>query len=382
MTTALAASALAANGVQAQSITAGGSIDGRIGYGSNPYLQLNSPGGTGIGGGTLTGWLQSRSETSQTRLTGIADLSQNFRYYGLAENYQATLDHRQTISNRLSASGRLRYQDSINARNFDNSGLAGESGTIVDLLSIGQRTRTYGADGTLQWTPTSRDSFYIGPQYSHTTYPSTAISDFEQYGLSAGYLRQVNARMKLGVDTSLQRVKSDAFASSTSYNAALRLVYDFNEIWQFDGNVGIIFQKSGIGGTTSTPGFSAQLCGKYPRYRVCVQGSRQSAASGFGGLRTDNRIGANVTYDLSARSSVNFAAVYDVSESRGLSIIPKQKYWELSGGYSRTLTDRLSAGFSGRYQHRDYGSLVAGGDSTVSGYAATLDIAYKFGRLE
>jgi hypothetical protein len=361
----------------AQSVTAGGSVTGRIGYGSNPYLSLNSPGGAGVAGANLTGWLQNRSETSSTRLTGIVDIDQNFKFYGRAENYQAALDHQQSLSNKLSVRVGARYQDAINPRNFqvDNS-------APIDLLSIGQRSRTISGNGTLQWAPTSRDSFYIGPQFARTTYPNSLGADYYSYGLSGGYLRQVSAKMKVGVDLSVQKVNSKGFADSTSYQGGVRLVYDFSPIWQFDGNVGLIHQTSSFGSASSTPGFSATLCGKYPRYNVCVEASRQSAASGFGGLRTDNRLGTNVTYDLSSRSRVHFAAVYDISQSSGISTVPTQKYWEISGGYSRTISPRLSGGFSGRYQNRNYGSLVGVSDSTVNGYAATFDVTYKFGRIE
>jgi hypothetical protein len=372
---ALATGAALPGAAGAQSVTAGGSLTGRIGYGSNPYLNLNSPGGSGVAGGNLTGWLQNRSETSSTRLTGVVDIDQNFQYYGRAENYQALLDHQQTISDKLSVRVGARYSDAINPRNFQ----VDSNAAPIDLLSIGQRSRNISANGTVQWAPTSRDSFYIGPQYSHTTYPGGVGSSYNSYGMSGGYLRQVSAKMKVGVDLSVQKVNSQGFSNSTSYQGGVRLVYDFSPIWQFDGNVGLIHQTSSFG-NSSTPGFSANLCGKYPRYNICLEASRQSAASGFGGLRTDNRIGANVGYDLSSRSHLKFGAVYDISQSSGISIVPTQKYWEISGGYSRTITTRLSGGFSGRYQNRNYGSLAGVNDSTVSGYAATLDVTYKFGR--
>ena len=382
MVTALAAGATVTHAADAQSITAGGGVSARFGYSDNPYLGVGSAGATAVAGGSVNAWLQHRSEKSTTRLAGIADLDQNFQNYGLAENYLVTLDHQQTFSARLSGSAQLRFQDSINPRNFSSDDTTGVDTPNVDLLSIGQRSRTIGGSGTLQWAPTSRDSFYIGPQYSRTTYPSSNASDFETYGLRGGYMRSVNAKMKVGLDLAVQRVKSDGFGTSTSYQGGVRLIYDFSPIWQFDGNVGLIHQTSSFGGSSNTPGFSARVCGKYPRYRVCFEGSRQSAASGFGGLRTDNRVSTSLDYDLSTRSHLRFGAVYDVSQSRGFSSIPTQKYYEVSSGYSRTLTDRLSAGFSGRYQYRDFGNIVGVDDSTVTGYAVTFDIGYKFGRLD
>lgn len=374
---ALLASAALPAAAAAQDVTAGGSIQGRLGYGDNPFLQLNAPGGTAVAGASLTGWLQRRSEVSTTRLTGVASLDPYFSHYGTAENYLATLEHQQTLSERLVLSGKVSYQDSINPRDFSQLG-----GTNVDLLSVGQRSRTLSADGTAQWSPTARDSFYIGPEYMRATYPRQSLNDFEQYGLRGGYLRQINETLSAGIDLRVQKVNSQGFSDSTSYQASLRLTYDINPIWRFDGTAGLIRQSSDFGGSSSTPGFTAQLCGKYPRYRVCVEGSRQSAASGFGGLRTDNRARASLDYDLSTRSHLVFAAVYNVSESRGFSIVPKQKYWEVSSGYTRTLTERFAAGVSGRYQYRDYGNFAGVADSSVTGYSATVDVTYKFGRLE
>ncbi|PZU06237.1 hypothetical protein [Sphingomonas sp.] len=373
----LLASAGVAGAANAQEVTAGGSIEARLGFGDNPYLRLGSLGTSGLAGGTLTGWLRRRTETSATSLTGVASVDQNFSHYGRPENYLASIEHQQTFSAKLSGSAQLRYQDSINPRDFTDLG-----GTNVDLLSIGQRSRTIAGSGTLQWTPTSRDSFYIGPQYSHTTYPSVALNNFDQYGVRGGYLRQINSKLRVGADLSYQKVDSRNIADSESYQGGLRLEYDFNAIWRFDGSVSLIRQRSDIGGSATTPGFTARFCGKYPRYRICVDGSRQSAGSGFGGLRTDNRVGVSVDYELSSRSRVNLTGVYDISQSSGVLSLPTQKFWEVSGGYARTISDRLSAGFSGRYQNRDYGSLVGTGSSSVTGYSATFDVVYKFGRLE
>jgi hypothetical protein len=343
---------------------------------------VNSPGGSGIGGGDASVWIQRRSETARTRLTGTVDIDQNFQYYGRVENYIARIDHQQTISDRLSLTGNLHYSDSINPRNLFEPG-----SSSIDLLSIGQRTRTFGGDGNLQWTPTSRDSFYIGPNFSLARYPNQSANSFDQYGVRGGYLRQVTEKLKLGFDGSVSRLNSRSYADSTSYQGGLRLVYDFSPIWQFDGGVSLIHQVSSPGGSSSTVGFNANLCGKYPRYRICFDASRQSAPSGFGGLRTDNRFGVHGDYDLTSRSSLRFGAIYDISQSLGsptlgAPTVPTQRFWEISGGYSRTITQRLSAGFSGRYQGRDFGSLVQGAASSVTGYSGTLDVTYKFGRIE
>jgi hypothetical protein len=364
----------------AQAVTAGGTLTGRIGYGDNPNIGLNSPGNSGVVGGTLTGWVQDRTETSSTRLTGMADLTQNFHYYGRFENYLATLEHQQTLSERLSGSVRLRYQDSINL-----TSLSGLDTNTLDLLSVGQRTRTFAASGTLQWTPSARDNFYVSPDYTRSTYPGSLARNYTQYGVGGGYLRQVTAKMKVGVDLHAMAVRSTGFPHTGSYQASVRLTYDFSPIWKFDGNVGLIRQVGQLGGSVSTPGFSATICGTYPRYSICFNASRQSSSSGFGGLRTDNRAGVDASYKLSQRSNLNFSAIYDISKSPTVSLIPTQKFFEFSGGYSRTITDRLSAGFSGRYQYRDYGDivgLVGVTDTSVTGYSVTLDVTYKFGRIE
>jgi hypothetical protein len=375
---ALAAGLALAPALHAQSITAGGSIEARLGYGRNPYLQPNAEGGTGQVGGTLTGWLRRRSEAAETRLTGVADINQNFEHYGRAENYLVSLAHQQTFSARLSLQGQASYQDSINPQGFETLG-----GTNLDLLSVGQRTRTVAADATLQWQPTARDSLYAGPTFNHTTYSRQGANDFDQYGIRGGYLRQLNAKLQLGVDVLAQQVNSRSFPDATSVQASFRLVYDLSAIWQFDGSLGAIRQHNQGFGSSTTLGFTARLCGKYPRYRACIEASRQSAPSGFGGLRTDNRAHASLDYELSTRSRLTFAGTYDISQSSsGVTFVPKQKFGEVSAGYSRTLTQRLSAGFSGRYQYRNYGRLAGVADSSVSGYAATVNVSYKFGRLE
>lgn len=376
----VAAGAAVPYAANAQAVTAGGTIAARVGYGDNPNISINSPGNSGVAGGTLTGWIQDRTETSTTRLTGMADITRNFRYYGTYENYLATIDRQQTFSERLSGNIRARYQDSINL-----TSISGVDSNSLDLLSIGQRTRTIAGSGTLQWTPSSRDSFYISPNYNHSTYPGSLAHNYSQYGVGGGYLRQVSEKMKVGIDLSAMTVHSTGFPNTSSYQGGVRLTYDFSPIWKFDGNVSLIRQNGQLGGSLTTPGFSASLCGNYPRYSICINAARQSSSSGFGGLRTDNRIGVDANYKLSVRSTVNFSAVYDISKSPVVSLVPTQKFLEFSGGYSRTISNRLSAGFSGHYQYRNYGDLVglpAGTDTSVTGYSVTLNVSYNFGRLE
>ena len=407
---------LAAGSARAADTTFGGTLDLRVGYGSNPYLNTSGNGGSGLVAGTLTAGLTSRAALSTTTLTGVADVSQNFRRYGRNENYSITLGRTQQLSERLSLFGSASYASTLNPgisylNSFSSGAIYPTVGTTtptvaggvgatsasdpalvaaspaigvpvgvfdastLDLFALGQRSERISGNAGASWTPTARDQISVSGYGTRSSYKSFN-GDYVGYGGSVTYLRTLSARTRVGVDGGIGIVQSDNYPSARSYNADIVLVQQLNAIWSFNGRVGAIIPAGAYSrGQSATLGFSGSLCGAYPRSTICVSAARQAAPTGIGGLRTDLQFTASLSYSLDERTRLNAAATYDQSPSTAF--VPRQEFYQGTIGASRDLSRRFAVGASARYQKRVASGFYAG----ASGYAITVDVITRFGHL-
>lgn len=398
--------------VAAAPVYLAGTVDLRLGYGSNPYLAVSPPGGSGLVGANLSAILSHPTPTSDTTLTGRADVEQDFKHYGRSESYGGTLSRTQQFSTHLSGNAYVSYDSTVNPyrSGFGYGVLPSAAGSTpaapdattpppvvtppggpdlsnVDLLTVGQRTRTLTGGAGLNWQLSERDQFQVAGYASHSSYSSSQASSYTSYGGNASFVHALNGRTKIGAGVNVSRTISQGRPATTAYEPNVSLVQQLSAFWVFNGQVGVIFQDAGatVGGKSTSLGFSASLCGTYPRSTICVTGSRQAAPSGYGGQRIDTRAGLSLSYALSERSRVRLNATYDESSSQATSIVPTQRYYQIGGGYTRSVSRRISVGFSGSYQRRDYSNLRAGvgagaGNQSASGYTATVDLIAHFGR--
>ncbi|NIJ07799.1 hypothetical protein FHS31_001409 [Sphingomonas vulcanisoli] len=361
----------------AATTTFGGVVTARAGYGKNPNFQFGDDSSGALFGGTLSATLARLTAKGRTALTGTADLAQATGGSGRTENYLVQLSHAQQFTPKFSLSGDIAYDDSTNP----SANYSTESRDLVpigDALTIGTHTRQISGDINAAYQLDSKDLFQGGLDFAHTTYASGIGSTYTQYGGSLGYLRTISAATRIGFQLSALHVASDNFPGSSSFTGGLALTQKIGPRWTFQGGVNGVLQKQG-GASFKTIGFNGSLCGDYPRYTICVLGSRQSAASGIGGLRIDTQGGARLSYKLSAVSTLSGTLTYDISNSNN-PLLPTQRYIDGAVTYARTITQRLSAGVSGRYQRRTSDSVnVFTGGRTVS-YVGTVNVSYAFGR--
>ena len=366
-------------GAKAAMIQGSGSIDLHAGYGSNPFFNPASSGGSALLGATLSGVLTRMTAVSQSSLTGQVDIDGYLRHYGRTENYSATLRHNQQLSQALAVGGQVSYDSIINPSPSFGTRSA-DLQTQGDLLTVGQRTRRISGSGDISWEHSEHDLFQAGVNASHATFSGGAASSYSSYGASIGYLRTLNDHTKIGIQGGVNMTKSSDYPDSHSFNVGLQLIQQISPVWRFEGGVSLLAQST-LGRLYKTVGFNGSLCGTYPRLTVCAVASRNTAPSGFGGLRTDTQGGGRVNYKLTPHSFIELSATYDISSSKG-GILPTQKYYDLATAYRRELSPRLSVGASARLQGRDYGTLLAGTqDSKVTGYTATANVVWKFGRI-
>jgi len=363
--------------VDAASVRASGFVDVHAGYGSNPFFTLTSQGPSPTAGVTLSGTLSRLTQRSRTEISGQADIDHSIKHYGTVQNYSATLRHNQQISQFITASAYGAYDNSINpppSYSTKSSDLQPET----DLLTVGQRTHRISGGLDFTYEPDQKNLWQAGINGSHATFSGGRANAYNQYGASLGYLRTINGHTKIGIQGGVSEVLSTSNPKSRSYSTGLQLVQQINATWKFEGGLSMLLQSI-AGGHFKTLGFNGSLCGNYPRLTVCFTGSRMSAASGLGGLRTDTQAGTRINYKLTPHSTVGVSGTYDISTS-GQSIIPAQKYYDGAIDYRHDIGPRLQAGFSGRAQRRDYGTLFSPTGNKVNAYTGTFNIVWNFGR--
>ena len=361
----------------------GTTLEGRAGYGTNPFLNFDTNKGSALVGFTIAPTLRWREATSTTELAGSYNRDQYFTRYDHTDDFNVDLRHTQQLSTKLSANGEVGYFSSISGLSSSIYNRVVIDPGVVDQLAIGTRQRRIYGDAGLAWQPTSRDSFQLSAVGERNTF-SRFGGDYSYLGLTGGYLHTIDARTRVGFNISVGRTYSHDFPDSTTIQPSLVLQRTLDAHWSFNGGVGIILQREqDIGGTrtTVTPGFNASLCSTYPRLTFCVTGSRQAAASGLGGLRRQTQIGANATYHLTEHSRVLGVASYGISQADRNVIIDSisygnQRYALARADYQQDLSRRLSAGVTGSYQRR-----TGSGLPNVHALAITFNLTAKFGHL-
>lgn len=354
---------------RADTVELSATVDARIGYGTNPFLQTGQGAGSVLVGGTIAPLLTLRGPVAVTELSGSYNRDQYLRRYGDADDFNVELRRTQQLSAKLSVNARIGYFSSISGllSPYYNSVVVDPG--AVDQLAVGQRQRRAYAGAGLNWQPTARDSYYLTGNVEHDSYSGFG-SSYDYYAMAGGYSRQVDARTKVGVQLGVGKYDSSGSSSgqtgassSESASPSVTLERILSARWTFKGSVGAIVERERERLThrsrvTVSPGFSASFCATYPRLSLCLTGDRETASSGLGGLRRQTQFGVSGTYTLTARSRILFAGSYGISKtSNDLAInnvgsVGSLRYATARLAYQRDLTRRVSAGVSGSYQSR------------------------------
>ena len=346
------------------------------GYSSNPFLE-DDPRGSATLGLTIDPQLQIASATGTTTIAG--DFSR-VEYLGHSEHsrsYSASLSQVQQLSTTLSANGSATYIDSTSAllQPFE-----ADAPPDVDILSSRQRVRTVSLGGGLNWQPSTVDTFGVNGSYSHSSYPGSGdlYSSYTSYGATGSYSHTFSERTSVGASLGVTRTTSKLYPDATIYQPNLTLKQRINAYWTLDGSVGVIIQDSVFAGhhdRSTSLGFNADLCGTYPRLTLCFLASRNTSASGYGGVRTQTSISTNGTYTLDEHSRVSGNAGYTKDVSDGEFGPPSLSYAQASATYDRDLSKTLGIIATAGYQRRMYHQL-----GTADGVSASLGLRVKLGR--
>ncbi len=374
----LAAAALLASATAAASepVVLSGYVEGRLGYGSNPFLDPGNGTGAGSAGFSLAPVLSRSTARTETTLSGFYNRDQYFRTYGHSQTISIAASHTAKVRENLTLTLGASYAQTDNPLFSPIL----DTGLLNDF-TVGQKSRQVSGNGEIQWQATGKDSFHLGANAVHASYPGNfvGVGGYDQYGGNFGYLRTLNARTSAGIEVTGSVYRSDVNPDSRSIQPAFALQRTLNAIWKFDGNIGIILQHTSgpNGGSSKGLGFQANLCGTYPRFSVCVSGARQSTPSGFGGLRISTNALVTVSTQLTEHSSLSGNVSYQFSNSQRVAALREGKVFQAQLNYQRDLTRRLSAGAGASYQTR-----TLGGYGSAHSVAGTINIRMKIGRVK
>ncbi|MBU3077183.1 hypothetical protein [Sphingomonas quercus] len=364
------------------------------GYSRNPFSTsgANYRGGSGFYSAAIAPTFDILTERTNVSLTGHASLQDYFKSYRESNSYGAGATITNQTTERLSLNARLSYDSSVIGSSvadiidtpIDEPVDAGQD---VGLFGTSDRRQTYGANAGFAYALSARDSINGSGFYTASRYHTLGnLGNYDSYGGSLAYQRQVSARVKLGLQGSASY--NDYQRSEASLGGGLTKVYSpqatfdvqLSEIWTLNGAVGASFIKRGGdlsgSGTSTTFSGSITLCRRGQRHQECLNASRQVRPTGFAGTQNQTQIGLTSNYSLSERTRLNGSVSYTDLGGRGLGLAGGviDRVFATNVGLSHQLTERLSV-TSGAFYRRFAGSST----NVRSDLGGRLGLSYTLG---
>lgn len=365
----------------AQSVELSARVKGDLGYGTNPFLRAGESRGTGLFTGLFAPRLAYETPRSTTALAGSYSRDQYFSNFGYTDSLGIHLTRNDRLSEYLTSNLTAGYTTSNRTTIVDEEAFVGEP------FDLGRRTRSVNADEQLSWQASATDHFVAGADFRHQSYgqrssiPGAIASNYTTYSGNVGYDRVINARTSIGAEAILSVSHSARYPDSRTIQPAVTVKRQFSPAWSLDGHLGVVIQH--VSGPFPQPGaslgYGLNLCGDYPHTHVCFSADHGTSATGYGSLRTQTSVSATLSRDLTEHSHVSFSARYYKSGGDrvlGPLVARSTKAATATGDYDRDLTQRISAGFGGRFEWRD--TQTPGSAHAVRG---TVHISAKLGRI-
>lgn len=369
----------------AQSVQFSAIAEGQIGYGTNPFLAPDVTEGSAFVSASVAPRLFYQTARSTTTLQGQYKRDTYLHDFGYTDSGTVGLIRTdqltQYLGTTLTASFVTTNQNTITDPNQ----------VIVNPLDVGRRTKTLQGSYQLQWQASARDQLSSGATISHQTYGngktsgvSTVASDYTQVGANVGYNHAVDARTTVGAQVSLSAIHSQLYPNSRTIQPALTVKRQLSAAWEVDGHVGVILShvEGPLARSSTSLGLGLNLCGTYPRTHICFRINRDTSPSGYGPLRTTNSVTAELSHNLTEHSHLTFQAQYAKDNSDSVAALPTSpivrdsKFLLGSAEYDRDITQRISAGFGGKYKQRELT-----GYPDAHSYEATIHVRAKLGRM-
>ena len=373
----------------AQSVQFSAVAQSEIGYGTNPFLVPGVTKGTVFASASIAPQLLYQTARSTTTLQGQYRRESYFEKFGYTDSGSIGLTRTDQLSQYLSSTLTGSYATSNGAI------VADPNQPVRDPLDIGRRSKILMGSYQLQWQTSARDQISYGAQFSHQNYGNSRApgfigvsSNYTQYGTNVGYNHTVDSRTSVGAQVSLSTVRSKIYPDSRTIQPSLTARRQLTAVWEIDGHIGMVFSRieGPFAESTNSLGIGVNLCGQYPRTHICLKLSRDTQPTGHGPLQKTTVIAGQLTHQLNehSRLSVNAQFVRDSSDSfttRGTPLLGNSKLVLATADYDRDLTQRVSAGFGGRFQWRSLENLPVGTPSAARSYTGTIHVRAKLGRM-
>lgn len=387
-------------------------VDASVGYSRNPFSQSGTSGGSAVASLGITPQLQVVQAHSTFTAVASARIDQYLSHYPTTAAYRGTLAYNGRPTERITTFARIDLSSSILGSFGDfpigiitlppTGGQAapdqppstgpvigdgavpvipglGGLGSDIGFFGTRERRRSVYATSGLTAALSARDSVSVSSFVDYARYRRFVASDYDGYGVSLSYSRQLSAYTSLGLRGSSSRYSYRGFSRDTRVQSveatgSTRL----NRFWTVQGAVGVSFVTggtTGAGNSTSLSG-NVEICRQGAQSFFCLSASRAARATGLNGSQYVSTLGTSYQRRITQRARVGFTASF-VKEggNRPLANVP-DRYVFVSPSYTHQLTERLDLSASLRYRQ-----LFGGTVSNSRDYGGQLGISYHFGRL-
>ncbi len=386
------------------------------GYSNNPFSQVNGSTGTGSVSVDVTPQIELVREHSTFTASATAHVDQYFSRYPTTDSYRGSLGYRGRPSATLSTFARVDLSSAIlgsyadfasGSGSFIDGGTTGTGGTggttgtgstaggtpdtgigtvdtggvinDIGLFGTRERRRSLYATGGLSAALSARDSVSASAFGDFARYRNFATSNYNGFGGSLAYSRQLSAFTSLGVQGSASRYEYSGLRGDTNvYSVQATGSTRLSQHWSAQGALGVSFVNDTAPGSTNRTSLSGNLslCREGEASHMCLTASRAARATGFNGSQYVTSAGLDWRLRLSERAGLGLAASY-VKEGglRTLTNVQNQ-YLTVSPSYSRQILERLRLIASLRYRQ-----IFGDGFGRSADYGGQLGVSYHFGRF-
>ena len=361
-----------------------GDASANIGYSNNPFTDTGGDTSSGVADIQVSPRATLVTEHSTFVLSGSAQYQKYFRRYDDTQNYLGAFDYNGTPSEHVSTHLGVSYDNSIIGSTFGQNGAFDPTQPNVppvigsDLALFGTRDRrnTFNADGDATFVLSERDTLTPSAYYVRTRYRRFGQGNYDGYGGTLAYSRQVNERLRLGVQGTVAKYDYEGvLGDSTVYTGRGTFGYTFSPQWKVDGALGVSVVNEDVRGSRATLSGNVNLCRLSELSNLCLALSRSVVPSGIAGTQTETSIGLNYSNRISERGTLFANASYSKNGNNNpLLLFGSNKYIAATVGYERTINQRLRITTNVRY--RDVFGI--GGDRAAD-YGGQVGVGYKFG---
>lgn len=393
-------------------------VNALAGYANNPFVVEGDDTGSALVGVDVMPRFALVSERTTVTVSAAARLQQYLRRYSNNESYSGAIDFATRTSERVSFNGRLALASAIVGAgdNYlpgyglpvtvaplpgDTTGGTGvapgigtgigvvDPGVLVpgysDIGLFGLRNRRVSVTGTLgaQIALSERDSLSISGFGEAARFRRLPLAnDYEGYGGTIGYSRQLNSNLRIGLQGSANAYDYRGLTQgSRVYAIEATAGVRLNQYWTLDGALGVSFVNGQVLGSTQQTSLSGNigLCRRGALSSMCATASRQVRPTGLAGTQYVTTLGGNWSTRLSERENVSLSATYSDVGGNNLrlpgQVVPLQnKFLRFAAGYDRRLSERLRATAGANYR-----KLFGFGDDRSADFGGQVGLSYRFG---